>query len=188
MKKYLAFFILLIFLFLTGCEIFDAAVERAVDQTQIAKPKNLPKANNTSSIKQEPTRKVQPTSTKNKIPTMQPCTSANSVTINEVGQSLEVCGKVTFVGEETCPNCPKGYYSYLVLDDSFHILSYEWIFYSDWVGDCIMVKDKVEPFGSRPAFIFGKREGYDGSECEILPDGTLTCKEGDYFKNYSGCR
>ena len=94
---------------------------------------------------------------------------------------------MTYVGKENCPNCPNGYYAYLLLDKTFYILSYDWVFSSEMLGDCLMVKDVVEPFGSKPAFVFGSREGYDGSECEYLQDGTLSCRRGNYFKSYNGC-
>jgi hypothetical protein len=148
--------------------------------------RNHDKTQNNQNIKLTSTKR--PTATKIPKPTDEQCTPAKSLSINQIGQIIEVCGKITYTGEENCPECPNGYYSYLELDNSFYILSYDWVFNSGWNGDCIMVKDKVELFGGKPAFVFGKREGYDGSECEILPDGTKSCSGGDYFKLSSKCR
>jgi len=184
-SKILLFCIVLICL--SGCEVFDAAVARAVEQTQTEKEAAAPKVTNPSPSPTK-TTSYNPNSPKTNSPTQDQFTSASSVTINQKGKNLEVYGRITFVGEEQCPDCPNGYYSYLVLDKVFYIISYDWVFYSDWIGDCIMVKDTVEPFGSKPSFVFGAREGYDGSKCEYLQDGTLSCSEGDYFKSYFGCR
>jgi len=142
----------------------------------------------TPTITSKPTSTKRPTATMITKPTAEQCTPARSITINQKGQSIEVCGKITFTRTENCLECPSGFYSYLVLDNSFYILSYDWVFNSGWIGDCIMVKDKVEQFDGKPAFVFGKRDGYDGSNCEILPNGIKSFTGGDYFMSYSGCR
>jgi len=179
---------LLILLSLTGCDIFYAAVERSVEQTQTEKEVVEPKATSSTSSRTQSTTLIRPTPTILLFSTNEPCTSAKSMPLDQMGESIEVCGKVTYVGEEQCPNCPNGFYSYLLLDNNFYILSYDWVFFPEWTGNCIKVKDKLESFGSKPAFVFGKGEGYDGSKCEYLPDGTLSCSEGDYFQPYSGCK
>jgi|GEM_PF-3609866 len=187
-------FLFIIILSLTGCEIYDAAVERAVEQTQTQKELVVTKTKNPSPSLKNPTftkkpiSTVKPTSTVRSAQINISCTPASSVTINQKGKTLEVCGLITYASEEPCPQCPYGYYAYLVLDKNFYIISYDWVFSSEWIGDCIMVKDIVEPFGSKPAFVFGAREGYDGSKCEYSADGSLFCKEGNYFQAYSGCK
>jgi len=181
-------FLSIIILSLTGCEIFDAVVERAVEQTQTQKELVVTKTRIPSPPQKNPTSTAKPTSTLRNAPINFECTPASSVTINQKGKTLEVCGVITYAGEEPCPQCPFGYYAYLVVDKSFYILSYDWVFSSEWIGDCIMVKDNVESFGSKPAFVFGAQEGYDGSKCEYNADGSLFCKEGNYFQFYSGCK
>jgi len=185
-SKTIIFFVVL--LFLSGCEVFNAAVARAVEQTQTVNDAAASRVTTPAltSQKRTPNSNLYPTRTKS--PTQELYIKASSVTISQKGKTLEVYGKITYAGEETCPNCPNGYYSYLILDKSFYIISYDWVFNSGWIGDCIMVKDIVEPFGGKPAFVFGAQEGYDGSRCEYLPDGTLSCKEGDYFKSFYGCQ
>ena len=191
-RYFLYFFIII--LSLTGCEIFDAAVERAVEQTQTQKVSVVtktkipspPQKNPTSTKK--PMSTAKPTSTIRSAPSNISCTPASSVSINQKGKTLEVCGRITYASEEPCPQCSYGYYAYLVLDKSFYIISYDWVFSSEWIGDCIMVKDIVESFGSKPAFVFGAQEGYDGSKCEYNANGSLFCKEGNYFQNYTGCK
>jgi len=170
--------------------LFEQSDVENIKTTESNSRENTPSKNEKTQNPQitKPTSTKKPTATKITKPTAEQCKSASSITINQKGQSIEICGKVTYVGKESCPNCPNGGYSYLILDDNFYILSYDWFFYPEWVGDCIMVKDKVEQFGSKPAFVFGKSEGYDGSECEILPNGTKSCGGGDYFQSYSGCR
>jgi len=199
MKNIKEMCLIIVFLFsLTSCEIFDAAVNSAVDQTQTEKEAIEQTQSRKETVKSKPTRTTSsstqslpftgPSRKETSSPTIDSCISAKSVSLNRKGESIEVCGMVTYVGEETCPNCPNGFYSYLILDENFYILSYDWEFFPEWLGECIMVKDLIEPFGSKPAFVFGSKEGYDGSKCEYLPDGTLTCNEGDYFQPYSGCK
>ena len=116
------------------------------------------------------------------------CQSPSSINKNSSGQMIEVCGKVTNWGDVACPDCPRGGYSFLRLDDSFVIISYEWVFNDEWIGDCIRVSDEVEMLGNDPVFVFGKGEGYAGSDCTTGQDGIMTCDEGDYFVFYSGCK
>jgi len=180
--------IFLTFICLSGCNIFETAVQISVKQTQDNLESMSTEATNTRSSVIKPTSKIKPTTIKIRTPTKEPCTRASSVTNGQKGQTIEVCGKVTYAGQETCPECPNGYYAYLVLNKSFYIISYEWVFDSGWIGDCILVKDEVETMGSKPIFVFGLKEGYGGSKCERLADGTLSCREGDYFQGYSGCK
>jgi len=115
------------------------------------------------------------------------CKSASTVLISDKGHTVEICGRVTGNGTVDCPACFNGFYSYLTLDGSFKIYSYDWVFTSEWLGDCLRVKDKVELLGNEPIFVFGVSEGYAGSEC-FYSNGVKFCQEGDYFQDYTGCR
>lgn len=180
---------------LAGCSIFNIFVEHAIEQTQTAIPSTLtkvvlaqPSDKPTERPKVTPNPTKKPTSTKTKAPTTKPCSDAGSITVSKKGQSIAVCGKITTVGEEFCPDCYYGYYSYVVIDSKFTIVSYDWVFNSSMKGDCVKVKDKVEQLGSKPVFVMGSKEGYDGSKCIVAYDGSLSCDSGDYFQTYSGCR
>lgn len=115
------------------------------------------------------------------------CQSPSSITKEHDGRLVEVCGKVTNWGDVACPDCPNGGYSYLNLDDSFLILSYDWVFNNEWVGSCVRVSDTIEMLGNDPVIVFGSGEGYAGSDCTKGSDGALTCDKGDYFIFYTGC-
>jgi hypothetical protein len=194
-KKYLFTVILIsLFLFTSGCDVFNQAVQNAIEQTQTisAKTEGLSKGNNSAENTTSTPRPVdfgllRPTVTKTSNSKGNQIERASEVTIDLAGQSIEVCGKVTFYGEENCPECINGYYSYLILDDTFYIISYEWTFSTNWIGSYFIAKDKIEIMGSKPIFVYGGSEGWDGSECEIMPDGTLSCDVGNYFKFVSNC-
>jgi len=109
------------------------------------------------------------------------CLSPSSISVDDSGKLKEVCGEITNWGDVPCPNCALGGYSYLTLDNSFTIISYEWVFNNDWVGDCIRISDTVEILGNDPVFVYGKGEGYAGSDCVTDNNGLLTCYQGDYF-------
>ena len=115
------------------------------------------------------------------------CQSPSSISEEDSGKLIEVCGEITNWGDVPCPDCILGSYSYLTLDKSFTIISYEWVFNNDWKGDCIRVSDTIEMLGNDPVFIYGKGEGYAGSDC-TTDDGIMTCSMGDYFGYYSGCK
>ena len=114
------------------------------------------------------------------------CRAAAEVSLEDVGNLIEICGKVTNWGNVLCPECAAGGYSFLTLDRSFTIISYDWMFTGGWVGDCLRVADTVEQLGARPIFKFGKAEGYAGSECRIS-GGIMTCSAGDYFQTSTDC-
>ncbi len=116
------------------------------------------------------------------------CQSPSSISAEDSGKLIEVCGEITNWGDVPCPNCALGSYSYLTLDRYFTIISYEWVFNNDWVGDCVRVSDTVEMLGNDPVFVYGKGEGYAGSDCATGSDGILTCSMGDYFGYYSECK
>lgn len=119
--------------------------------------------------------------------TPEPCRRPESVTEADVGELIEVCGKVTNFGDQPCPECPLGGYGFLKLDKEFLILSYEWIFNEEWLDVCLIVADTVEMLSGDPVFIMGKGEGYAGSECTYDELGNMSCEGGDYFLDWYGC-
>ena len=135
----------------------------------------------------EPTVTATTLPTETSTPTEKPFYEAGDVTGDFAGQSIAVCGEITDYGKETCPSCKYGYFSYLILDDNFYIISYDWTFGDDWVGSSFIVKDTVETMGTKPIFVFGGSEGWDGSECFIEDDGSRSCAAGEYFKFVMSC-
>lgn len=115
------------------------------------------------------------------------CRNPNSVILDEEGDIVDLCGRVTNFGEIECETCPLGYYSFIKLDHKFQIVSYDWIFSFAWLGDCMAVSDEVEVLGDEPVFVFGKGEGYAGTECTTDLQGELDCDGGFYFQDYFGC-
>jgi hypothetical protein len=109
------------------------------------------------------------------------------VTADDVGELIEVCGKVTNFGTVACPECARGGYSFLKLDKEFLIVTYEWVFGEDWLEACLVAADTVEMLGAEPVFVFGLGEGYAGSECSYDDSGQMTCDAGDYFLPYFMC-
>jgi hypothetical protein len=109
------------------------------------------------------------------------------ITADYKGQLIEVCGEVTNWGAVPCLNCPLGGYSFLKLDNQFLIISYDWVFNNEWIGDCLIMGDTVEILGIAPVFVFGKGEGYAGSECTFNDDGSMSCGGGGYFLMHDGC-
>jgi uncharacterized repeat protein (TIGR02543 family) len=137
----------------------------------------------TAHFKKVQTKTPRPTLT----PTEPPCKSPADVTEDDVGELIEVCGKVTNFGDLPCPECPRGGYGFLKLDKEFLVLSYEWIFNEDWLDACVLAADTVEMLNNDPVFIMGKGEGYAGSECSYDENGYMTCEGGDYFVQWFGC-
>jgi hypothetical protein len=131
----------------------------------------------------KPTSTPRPTNT----PEPPPCKKPSEVTLDDVGQLIEVCGKVTNFGDAACPECPLGGYSFLKLDNEFLIISYEWLFSADWLEACMLVADTVEQLGNDPVFVFGLGEGYAGSECTYDEQGVMTCDVAEYFMGYWDC-
>jgi hypothetical protein len=115
------------------------------------------------------------------------CREPASIMADEVGEIIEVCGKITNYGDIECKNCPLGFYSFIKLDGVFQIVSYDWRFSFAWLGDCIKVSDEVELLGDAPVFQFGKGEGYAGTECITDSRGELVCDGGIYFQDYYSC-
>ena len=115
------------------------------------------------------------------------CRNPASITTDDEGNILEACGKVTNYGDIKCESCPLGFYSFIKLDGEFQIVSYDWHFSFAWLGDCMRVSDEVEILGEDPVFVFGKGEGYAGTECITDAQGELVCDSGFYFQDYFNC-
>ena len=115
------------------------------------------------------------------------CRDPSSVKASEEGKIIEVCGKVTNFGDIDCKSCPLGFYSFITLNRTFQIISYDWRFSFAWLGDCMRVSDEVEILGDDPVFQFGKGEGYAGTECITDSRGELVCDGGIYFQDYFYC-
>ncbi len=108
-----------------------------------------------------------------------PCTHASEVTLDDVGRTMAVCGRVTRVGNADCSNCKYGRYWFMVLDKTFTIYAYDWEFLSDWVSDeCMQFTYEVERIGSHPVFNIksGQIMG-SGSQCHY-ENGGITCSGG----------
>lgn len=116
-----------------------------------------------------------------------PCLSPGEVSVQDEGKTIEVCGEVTNFGNLDCKDCDYENPSYILLDGTFSIISYDWQFTFAWLGDCIKVSDTVEIFEGKPVFYFSRGEGYTGTECYTDSQGELICEKGGYFQNYSGC-
>lgn len=116
------------------------------------------------------------------------CVSPSMVTLRDEGEDLTVCGEVTNYGVIECETCPRGEYSFIKLDGTFQIVSYDWRFTFAWLDDCLRISDKVENLGDKPVFVFGKGEGYAGTECTTDARGELVCEGGEYFQEFDGCR
>ena len=115
------------------------------------------------------------------------CRNPSSVVAEEEGEIIEICGEVTNYGQIDCKTCPLGFYSFIKIDHSFQIVSYDWKFSFAWKGRCLLVSDAVELLGERPVFVFGKGDGYAGTECITDKRGELICEGGKYFQDYYSC-
>ena len=188
-----------VFMVTTACglfsqiaQIFTGADQSAVETVEeesvvLATTVVLPSATPMPTETPEPTVTATALPTETSTPTEKPFYEAGDVTGDFAGQSIAVCGEVTDYGQEACPDCKYGFFAYLILDDNFYIISYDWTFDHDWVGASFVVKDTVETMGSKPIFVYGGSEGWDGSECVIKDDGSRSCVAGDYFKFVMSC-
>lgn len=190
LKKLLIIGILIsILLLATGCTGSNSGDQIALSEepedevTLTASPTSTTSPTETP----EPTVTATALPTETSTPTEKPFYEAGDVTGDFAGQSIAVCGEVTDYGQEACPDCKYGFFAYLILDDNFYIISYDWTFDHDWVGASFVVKDTVETMGSKPIFVYGGSEGWDGSECVIKDDGSRSCVAGDYFKFVMSC-
>ena len=111
------------------------------------------------------------------------CRNPNSVTLDEEGDEITVCGKVTNYGDIECESCPGGFYSYIKLDGKFQIVSYNYHFSFAFLHDCILVQDKVEKLGDSAVFQYN-----NGEECSLNEEEELVCEESAYFQEYDGCK
>lgn len=116
------------------------------------------------------------------------CRNPLSVTADEEGDEVEVCGKITNFGIIECESCPSGFYSFVKLDGAFQIVSYEWRFNYLWLGRCVQVSDTIEILGDKPIFVYNKSEGCSLNECITDSEGGLMDDSGVYFKPYEGCQ
>jgi len=112
------------------------------------------------------------------------CRKPASVTADDSGQTLTVCGLIIEQGHTACEACPNDKVSYLVLRGGMQIISYDWLFASafPYEGSCIQVEDEVEMLAGKPVFVFGKADGYAGAACTTGSGGVLACGEGTYFE------
>lgn len=125
---------------------------------------------------------------KNNLDPQGSCTAPALINPQDEGKNMVVCGEVTNYGVIECETCPRGMYSFIKLDNTFKIISYDWRFTYAWLNDCLQISDEVELLGEKPVFVFGKGEGYAGTECIIDAQGELVCEGGEYFQEYSGCQ
>jgi hypothetical protein len=114
------------------------------------------------------------------------CRNSRSVTADEEGEYLELCGEITNFGVKDCDTCPLGYYSFLRLDGKFQIVSYEWRFTHAWLKKCVKVEDTLQLLGGIPAFVFNTGEGCIG-DCVHDFHGGLIDDGGAYFQPFDGC-
>jgi hypothetical protein len=111
------------------------------------------------------------------------CRNPSSVTDEELGDTITVCGKVTNFGDNECEACPNGFFSYIKLDGVFSIVSYDYHFSFAFLDDCLQITDTVETLGEGAVFQYG-----DGEECTVNENDELVCEESDYFEEYNACR
>jgi hypothetical protein len=134
----------------------------------------------TSAVTNTPLPTPTPRKTSTPRPTEPPpCVHASDVTLDDVGQTLAVCGRVTRVGSADCANCKYGRYWFMVLDKSFTIYAYDWEFLQGWVTDnCMQFSYEIERIGSHPVFNIktGDIMG-SGSQCHY-DSGRLICSGG----------
>ncbi len=111
------------------------------------------------------------------------CRNPKSITADEEGDQIIVCGEVTNFGDIECESCPQKFYSYIKLDSEFQIVSYDYHFSFAFLHDCIMVTDEVEILGEDPVFLYSKKD-----ECFNNAEGVLICGPGTYFKESDTCQ
>lgn len=114
------------------------------------------------------------------------CRNPLTVTADEEGEVLEICGEITNFGVKECKNCPLGFYSYLKLEGKFQIVSYEWKFTYAWLDKCVRIEDTIQFLGDSPAVVFSSGEGCIG-DCVHDFHGGLIDDNGVYFQPFDGC-
>jgi hypothetical protein len=142
----------------------------------------------------QPSVMVQVTSTFAPTPTPTPrtyldgCRNPLSVVPDEEGNEVEVCGTITNFGVIACDSCPRKFYSFVKLDSTFQVVSYEWRFTYQWLGRCVRVTDEVELLGASPIFVYNMAEGCSQDECIVDSEGGLADDSGVYFQPYDKCQ
>lgn len=178
--KSLLIFTVITLVIVTACQTAIAAAPTVT----VAPPPPTP------TIKPQPSATLRPTSTPRPRPTFTPsgplCLDPSEVSLDDIGKTIVICGRVVEEGEIECDNCPYGVYSYLVFQGGFNVISYYWNFIS-YDNACLVASDKVEQLGPNPIFVYGVSEGFAGSDCARDASGNLSCSEGDYFLDYDGC-
>ena len=120
--------------------------------------------------------------------TYENCTDPASITMEDEGEMLEVCGRVTNYGVIDCDSCPKGMYSFIKLDGTFQIVTYDMRFTFAWLDNCVRVADMVEILGDKPVFVYQRYDGYNGTSCTSTEAGEIVCEGGEYFQEHNDCR
>lgn len=128
---------------------------------------------------------AQPTDTPYPTATSVPsCMRPEDVTLDDVGRTVTICGKVSEVGSIPCPSCEYGAMSYMMFGSrtGLQVYSYDWRFLPHWANSCVRITDEVKRLGSRPVFVF---EGFGNvASCTIDNNGVKTCK-GNYIDQYA---
>lgn len=114
------------------------------------------------------------------------CRNPLTVTAEEEGEYIEVCGEITNFGVKDCKTCPLGYYSFVKLEDRFQVVSYEWRFTHAWLDKCVKIEDTIQLLGDSPTFVFNSGEGCIG-DCVHDFHGGLIDDNGVYFQPFDGC-
>lgn len=146
----------------------------------------LPISTELAEVDPEETSTSAPEPTDTIRPDFNGCRNPLTITTDEEGDYVEICGKITNFGVKDCNTCPLGFYSFLKLEDKFQIVSYEWKFTHAWLKKCVRIEDTVEILGKTPAFVFNSGEGCIG-DCVHDFHGGLIDDGGIYFQPFDGC-
>jgi hypothetical protein len=114
------------------------------------------------------------------------CRNPRTVSADEEGDYIEVCGKITNYAVKDCKTCPLGFYSFVKIEDKFQVVSYEWKFTHAWLKKCVKVEDTIQLLADSPAFVFSSGEGCIG-DCVHDFHGGLIDDNGAYFQPFDGC-
>ena len=113
------------------------------------------------------------------------CVKSASLTAEEAGQALNVCGVIVDEGALPCDSCPNDKVYYLILKGGFQLVSYDMAFFGDsgfsYEGTCVEVDDEVELLAGRPVFVFSRADGYGVSACTTGAAGELVCSGDSYL-------
>jgi hypothetical protein len=114
------------------------------------------------------------------------CRNPLSVSADEDGDNIEVCGEITNFGVKDCETCPLGFYSFVKIEKKFQIISYEWKFTHAFLNRCVKIEDTLQLLADSPAFVFSSGEGCIG-DCVHDFHGGLIDDNGVYFQPFDGC-